>query len=554
MPLCFAAMAESTSRARDHDKDAGRSAAHRWARFAAVDVGSNAIRLRIVEATAPDRNTSQLLLPALGKSGEGWREIVNLRAAVRLGTEVFLTGRLAPASIGQACNALREFRRAMDEAHVDAYRATATSAVREAKNRETLVERARREAGIELEVIEGVEEARLIEMAVVRRLGLRDHTTLLVDVGGGSTELTVLEKAKHAFSISLPVGTVRLLETLLPGSGQLDKERARLLAEMIDRALVEAIPIFAKTHFESFVGTGGNIDTLADLCPAPDGAFGYPRAIDVGAMRALFAKLLKMTAADRREQFSLRPDRADTIVPAAALLLRLSEVFKMGAIVAPGVGLKEGILVELADKHFQVWDTAQEAQAVLGACERLGRRYHFDEAHGQLVSKLAGQLFDDLRDLHGYGDRDRLLLRAASLLHDIGDFVRYDGHHKHSFYLIQNSDIIGLAPDERAIVANIARYHRKSPPDPSHPNFRDLDKVARGKVRGLAAILRIADALDREHLGKVKGVHARVDRHKAKLLLTVEGDEDRELEEWTVRAKSELLRDVFDLDVAFSSK
>ncbi len=523
-----------------------------YARFAAIDVGSNAIRLRIVEASAPQQ--SQLSLPVDAKNGEGWREIANLRAAVRLGTEVFLTGKLAPSSIGQACNALREFRRAMDEAHVDAYRATATSAVREAKNRETLVERARREAGVELEVIEGIEEARLIELAVVRRLGLSEHTTLLVDVGGGSTELTVLEKAKHAFSISLPIGTVRLLETLLHGGAPLDKERGRLLSEMIDRALVEAIPALAKTNFQAFVGTGGNIDTLADLCPAKGGAFGYPRAIDVGAMRALFAKLLAMSAADRRDEFNLRPDRADTIIPAAALLLRLAEVFKMGAIVAPGVGLKEGVLVELIDKHFRVWDAAREAQAVLAACERLGHRYRFDEAHGQLVSKLAGQLFDDLREVHGMSDRDRLLLRAASLLHDIGDFVRYDGHHKHSFYLIQNSDIIGLTPDERAIVANIARYHRKSVPDPSHPNFRDLDKQARSKVRGLAAILRIADALDREHLGKVKSVHARVDSHKGKLLLIVDGDEDRELEEWTVRAKSELLRDVFDLDVAFSDK
>jgi len=522
------------------------------ARFAAIDVGSNAIRLRIVEASAPQ--VSQLSLPATeGKNGEGWREIANLRAAVRLGTEVFLTGRLAPSSIGQACGALREFRRAMDEAHVDAYRATATSAVREAKNRETFVERARREAGVELEVIEGVEEARLIELAVVRRLGPQEHTTLLVDIGGGSTELTVLEKSRHAFSISLPIGTVRLLETLLH-SGPLDKERGRLLSEMIDRALVEAIPALAKTHFQAFVGTGGNIDTLVDLCPAKGGAFGYPRAIDVGAMRALFAKLLSMSAADRRDEFNLRPDRADTIVPAAALLLRLAEVFKMGAIVAPGVGLKEGVLVELVDKHFRVWDAAREAQAVLAACERVGHRYRFDEAHGQLVSKLAGRLFDDLREVHGMSDRDRLLLRAAALLHDIGDFVRYDGHHKHSYYLIQNSDIIGLTPDERAIVANVARYHRKSVPDPSHPNFRDLDKSARSKVRGLAAILRIADALDREHLGKVKSVRARVDANKGKLLLTVEGDEDRELEEWTVRAKSELLRDVFDLDVAFSDK
>ena len=531
------------------------------ARFAAIDVGSNAIRLRIVEALAPEAPGQQLPLLAkkddTGKgetrAPEGWREIANLRASVRLGTEVFLTGRLAPASIGQACAAMRDFRRAMDEAHVDAYRATATSAVREAKNGATLVERARREAGVELDVIEGIEEARLIELAVVRRLGLKDQTTLLVDVGGGSTEVTVLERNKHTFSSSLPLGTVRLLETILRSGGQpLDKERARLLSEMIDRGLAEALSALKRNQFELMVGTGGNIDTLADLCPVEGGAFGHPRAIDVGAMRALFARMLKMGTGERREAFGLRPDRADTIIPAAALLLRLSEVFKMGVIVAPGVGLKEGILVELIDKHFHLWDSAQEALAVLGACERLGRRYQFDEAHGQLVSRLAGQLFDDMADVHGMGDRDRLLLRAAAMLHDVGDFVRYDGHHKHSFYIIQNSDIIGLTPDERAIVANVARYHRKSPPDPTHPNFRDLDKDARGRVRGLAAILRIADALDREHLGKVKSVRAKIDSHKGKLLLTVEGEEDRELEEWTVRAKSELLRDVFDLDVAFT--
>jgi exopolyphosphatase/guanosine-5'-triphosphate,3'-diphosphate pyrophosphatase len=157
-----------------------------------------------------------------------------------------------------------------------------------------------------------------------------------------------------------------------------------------------------------------------------------------------------------------------------------------------------------------------------------------------------------MASVHRLGERERLILRAAAVLHDVGDYVRYDGHHKHSYYLIQHADIMGLTPDERGLVANIARYHRKSPPDPSHPNFRDLDKDARAKVRSLAAILRIADALDREHLGKVKGVKAEIDNAKRRLTLHVDGDEDRELEEWTVRAKSELLRDVFDLEVVIA--
>jgi len=519
-------------------------------RFAALDLGSNALRLRIVEADAGVVDREQLSL--LPDGGSSFREVTSLRASVRLGSEVFVTGRLAASSIGQACSALRDFRQAMDAAKVDAYRATATSAVREASNGATLVERARREAGIELEVIEGVEEARLIQLAVVRRLGLSDKRALLVDVGGGSTELTFLERGRNAFAMSLPVGTVRLLETYLRGARTVDSTRQKLLSEGIDRALAEAVPHLRKAQFEVVVGTGGSVDTMCELSPLRGGYAGYPRAVDVAGARNLLARMLVMTAEQRRDAFGLRPDRADTIVPAASIFVRVAEMFRAPAIVAPGVGLKEGILEELVDKFFDRWDKESETRTVIDACVRLGRRYGFDQAHGELVATFATTLFDDLASLHRYGERERLLLRAAALLHDVGDYVRYDGHHKHSYYLIQHSDIMGLTPDERALVANVARYHRKSPPDPAHPNFRDLDKDARAKVRGLAAILRIADALDREHLGKVKSVRAEADVAKRRLVLHVAGEDDRELEEWTVRAKSDLLRDVFDLDVHFA--
>jgi exopolyphosphatase/guanosine-5'-triphosphate,3'-diphosphate pyrophosphatase len=521
-------------------------------RFGALDLGSNALRLRVIEAMAPSTEGRSRLSPGLGEPASSWREIVSLRAPVRLGAEVFTSGKLASASIGQACAALREFRLAMDEAEVDAYRATATSAVREAQNGATLVERARRETGIELEIIEGVEEARLIQLAVVRNVPLSDKKSLLIDLGGGSTELTLLDRGQNAFSISLPLGTVRLLETVLHGARTLGKNEARLLAEMIDRALGEVPQHVLRTDFDLVVGTGGNIDTLAELCPFKGGP-DVARAIDVAQLRQLFTRLCSMTPVERRDAYGLRPDRADTVVPAASILLRLADSLRSSSIAAPGVGLKDGILEELVDKHFHVWDTAREAQSVIDACLRLGRRYQFDEAHGQLVAKLAGLLFDDMQNVHQFGERERLLLRAAAILHDIGDFVRYDGHHKHSYYLIQHSDIMGLSPDERAVVANIARYHRKSPPDPAHPNFRELDKDGRGKVRGLAAILRIADALDREHRGKVDSVRGVVDRTKARLLLFVTGEPERDLEEWTVKAKSELLRDVYDLDAVIAA-
>jgi exopolyphosphatase/guanosine-5'-triphosphate,3'-diphosphate pyrophosphatase len=520
-------------------------------RFAALDLGSNALRLRIVEAHASASTREQLsLLPS--DAAPAWREVASLRAPVRLGSEVFVTGKLASASIGQACAALREFRQSMDNAKVDVYRATATSAVREAANGATLVERARREAGIELEVIEGIEEARLIQLAVVRKLALSGKRALLVDVGGGSTELTYLENGITVWATSLPIGTVRLLEMYLRGVKVIDRGRQKLLFEGVDRALAEVAPTLKKMPFEVVVGTGGSVDTLSELCPSAGGHAGYARAVDVGLMKTLLGKLFSLTPEQRRDTFSLRPDRADTIVTAASIFLRVAELFKASAIVAPGVGLKEGILEELVDKYFDRWDKESEARSVVDGCVRLGKRYGFDQAHGEHVASLAMSLFDGMASVHGFGERDRLLLRTAALLHDIGDYVSYGGHHKHSYYLIQHSDIMGLTPSERAIVANVARYHRKSPPDASHPNFRELDKDARTRVRALAAILRIADGLDREHLGKVKSVRAEIDAKGRKMVLFATGEDDRELEEWTVRAKSDLLRDVFDLDVSFA--
>ena len=514
-------------------------------RFAAIDVGSNALRLRVIEASAPSNGTKDQLPLLPERDGVGpWRDLATLRSPVRLGAEVFQSGRLAPASIGQACDALREFRAEMDRAKVDAYRAIATSAVREAKNGATLVERARREANIELETIEGIEEARLIQLAVTRRIPVGEQRAVLVDVGGGSTEVTLLDHGQSVVTMSLPLGTVRILEGYLKGMKTVDRRRERLLEEAIDRALGEVLPKLGKV--DVLVGTGGNVDTLFELCPAKG------RAIDVGAAKSLFKKMCGMSNSERRDAWQLRPDRADTILPATAIFLRLAKKLEQTTILAPGVGLSAGILEELVDKFFHVWDSAGEAERVLDACSRLGRHYHFDEAHAKHVMKFAAQLFDDLHSVHAFGERDRLLLRAAAVLHDIGDYIHYGGHHKHSYYLIQHADIMGLTPDERGVVANIARYHRKGPPDTTHPNFRDLTKEARGKVRGLAAILRLADALDREHKQKIESVRAAVDRGASKVTLFLRGEDDRELEEWAVGSKATLWRDEYDLDVAIA--
>jgi exopolyphosphatase/guanosine-5'-triphosphate,3'-diphosphate pyrophosphatase len=496
-------------------------------RFAAVDVGSNAMRLRLVEASAPTE----------------LREIASERVAVRLGRDVFLSGKLAPTAIADAVEALKLFRDTMKTHGVEAYRAVATSAVRDAINGDVLVERAAREAGIKLEVIEGVEEARLARVAVTHAVTIGDRRALLVDIGGGSVELTLLTGDLARASVSLPMGTVRVAEAFLERDVAISRERRALLQEYIDRLLAEA-PFLTGLRPSVVIATGGNAEAIALLCPAhaPDGA-----AIDVARMRETTDTLARLTARERCDQYNLRADRADVIVPAMCVLGAVCDRVGATQVVTPGVGLRDGILYELIDRAFSVWDEGGEAAAVEAEAIALGRRYQFDEAHATHVAALAASVFDQLAAVHGLGATERGWLRLAALLHDIGDFVGYESHHKHTYYIVAHSDLMGLTPEAKEIIANVARYHRKAYPDLSHPGFRKLDRRGRNAVRKLSAILRLADAFDREHLTKVREIQTRV--NQSKVVLRARGDGDLALSLWTASRKADLFEEVFELEV-----
>jgi exopolyphosphatase/guanosine-5'-triphosphate,3'-diphosphate pyrophosphatase len=498
-------------------------------RFAAIDVGSNALRLRVVECAGP--------------APEQRRELAAERVPVRLGRDVFLTGRLAPAALIEAVDALRTFRETLRAHGVDAWRAVATSAVREAANGEVLVERTEREAGLRLEIIEGVEEARLVLLAVTHALKLGERRALLVDIGGGSVELTLLEGGALRSSVSLPMGAVRLCEAFLDPEGPVTPERQALLQEYLERFLHEA-PALQGPRPDLVVATGGNAEVVAQLCPraTADGP-----GVDVERMRALCEDLSKLSPKARRERYNLRGDRADVLVPALYVLGALSASLGLEELVTPGVGLKEGILAELTDRAFRVWDQRGEDEAIHAAALELGRRYRFDEAHGRQVSRLALLLFDQLAEALHLAPEDRSTLQLAALLHDIGDFVGYEAHHKHTGYLITHADLMGLSPNRKELVANVARYHRRALPDLSHPAYRKLDRKDRAVVRKLSALLRVADAFDREHQGKVEDIAVRL--LPAKLSLRATGRGDLSLERWTAQRKADLLEDVLEREV-----
>lgn len=499
-------------------------------RFAAIDNGTNAIRMKVVEAAAP----------------ASLRVLHTQRFPVRLGHEVFQTGRLAQTSMAQAMRVYRSARRLLKTHGVppDRVRAVATSAVREAKNGPEFCARVERETGIHLEPISGAEESRLVRLAVRRALDLSRERAILFDLGGGSLEIAALVEDDVRLSTSLDVGTVRVLEAFL-GPGRVTREQELVVLEFIDRELLAILPQVRQLAPNKAVGVGGNFETLAELCPAPDR---WSPGIQCGRLDELLDALGQLTVAERRRRFRLRPDRADVIVPATYIIRRLSQVFDIRRIAVPGVGLREGLLHQQIDQAFGAWDYAEEAVESARAARELGRRYQFDEAHGEQTERIALRLFDDLRALHELGREEREILRLAALLHDVGTFVNPSGHHRHSYYLIAHSDLGGMPRERRELVARVARFHRKGPPTPRHELLADLTKREQKVVLRLAALLRIADALDREHRKAISDVRARIERGRVVLRLAAQGDTS--LEEWTAYRKADLFERVFGLKVA----
>lgn len=509
-------------RARERSGGNGRRKGN--PRLAAVDMGSNAIRFLAAEVDDKGRLTS----------------LAEERVAVRLGHDVFLSGRLTAAAMDAAVAALASFRSRMDELGIASYRAVATSAVRESSNGAAFVDRVEAETGIALEVITGSEEARLVHLAVRSRVPLGTSQWILADLGGGSVEVSLVDRDGILWSESHTMGSVRLLEELA-GSGESPGQFRRLLEEY---AATLRVPSVARYRSPAgFIATGGNIETLATLAGEPSPIPGVD-SIPLPRLRAIIETLSRLSYRQRVEELGLREDRADVILPAAMVYERLAVLSAAASILVPHVGIKEGVLLDLAES---VADRRQrprrlEEEAVTGAIT-LGRRYMFDEAHALHVARLASSLFDQLRPLHRLDDEDRRLLVAAALLHDIGAYISYKKHHKHSYYLISESELPSFTPAQIAVIANVARYHRKSEPSADHESYSALSPADRARVDRLAALLRLADALDREHQQRVADVRTEVGNGTVRLRLLGAGD--LLLEQWSLRRKSGMLERVF---------
>ena len=455
-------------------------------RLGAIDAGSNAIRVVIAEM--------------------GPTELVRIeaeRVPVRLGHGAFTTGELDPVVIDQAVAAFVHFRERFDAHGVGIYRAVATSAVRGASNRDVLLHRLYHEAGIELEVIEGEEEARLVRKAVIHALGpAATQPRAILDLGGGSLEVNIRQGSAWR-GHSLPVGTVRLLETF-----GLDGAIADAEAGMVRRYTATLMHTIARTANGGGLAaaTGGNAEALAKIV-----GDGHPTAptFELAALEKSLPAIVGASVEERMDRFGVKRDRAEVLGIAALVLATAARQLGIAKLVAPNVGVREAVLLELAEtaREEQIRAEGAHDKALLTAARTFANRVDHDTTHGEHVRHLARTLFHQLRDVHGVPDDRGVLLEVAALLHDVGEVINPRGHHKHSEYMIRWARIPGLDDTAREIVALLARTNRKDAARARQIiNDAPLSKELRAQTRKLSALLRVADSLDSEHRSRVEQI------------------------------------------------
>ena len=489
-------------------------------RIAAIDIGTNSIHMIVVQIR-PDLS---------------FEVIDREKEMVRLGAGGLDGRALTPEAMHAALQVLAKFRRLAESHRVDDIVAVATSATREAENGGDFLRTVTDQTGIRPQVISGTEEARLIHTAAVYGVGNPRDVAVVVDIGGGSVEVTRGDSASVELGRSFKLGVIRLTERFVK-SDPLEPRDERKLVRYIDDQIGKYLGQIARSGFARVIGTSGTILSLGAVALAEEGQLGVPlrnRRISAKQVHRLRKNLVALSLEKRLRVPGLEPRRTDLVVAGAILIDEI--VRRLGAddLTLCDLSLREGLVLDYVSRHRQ-----QIAHADLYPDIRrrsvieLAERCNYWPAHAHQVARLATSLFDQTRVIHGLTDREREWLEYASILHDVGVHISYERHHRHSYYLISNGDLRGFEPDEIEVMALVARYHRQATPKRSHEGFGDLKRKKRRTVRTLAAILRLAESLDRSHAQSVGAIelHDRGDDD----LLQVRTAGDAELELWAAQ-------------------
>ena len=497
-------------------------------RIAAIDIGTNSVHMIVVE-----------LRPDLS-----FEVVDQEKEMVRLGAGGLDGRALTDAAMQAGLQALTKFRRLATAMGADEIIAVATSATREAENGGDFLDAVAAATGIHARVITGNEEARLVHLAAVYGIDLAGGRGVVLDIGGGSVEITYGDAVKPLLGRSFKAGVIRLTERFVK-SDPLSPRDERRLVKHVTRETADYVRRIADRRFQRVIGTSGTILSLGALA-LTDGGHGPPTdvrnlRVPAKAIHRLRKRLLAMDLKERLALPGLDPRRADLSVAGVVLLDTLLRQLGADELTLCDLALREGVVLDFVRRHrAQIAAVDRYPDIRRRSVHELAARCRYDEPHARQVAALSLSLFDQTRDVHGFGDAEREWLEYSAILHDIGTHISHRGHHKHSYYLIKHGDLRGFDPEEIEVIALVARTHRRGAPRRGHSMFRDLPQRQRRVVRALSGFVRVAEGLDRSHAQLVSAVD--LDAGAAECTLRVHTSEDVELELWAAH------RDVTSLE------
>lgn len=500
-------------------------------RIAAIDIGSNSIRCIIVEAEATGT----------------FRILDDEKSTVRLGQDLTRDGNISALAIQRAVEAVDYIHKLIISMRVDVVEAIATSAIRLAGNGERLIELLNGRLGYPIRVISGQEEATLAAISAQRHFDMDQSRYAVFDIGGGSLEVTLMHAGVIEASHSFDLGAVFMTERFL-GQDTVTTAELKRLQSFVKKTIRDQL--VTPHTIQTVIGSGGTVTALGYLTSSAKTGGGYTSVHGTEVLRSEIIHLLSMLARktdrERRQIQGLSSERAEIIVAGVAVVDALMGVLKANRLLVNGGGVREGLILR-AMVDQKLVPAAQAPRSWKESVLSFAKTCQSDLAHAQQVSSIALVLFDALKEQLQLSDRDRVLLEAAALLHDVGYFIAYDSHHKHSYHLIRHANFFGFGPDERELIAQTARYHRKSLPKLKHSGFAALSDENRHRVEALGGILRVADGLDRGRCSSVTDIRCEV--FKTSVQIQVSGTVDLSLEVRGGLLKKDLLERVLQASI-----
>ena len=500
-------------------------------RLAAIDIGTNSVHMIVVQVR-PDFS---------------FAVIDREKAMVRLGAGGLDGKKLTPESMNAALQALSKFQRLASAHHVDKVLAVATSATREAENGGAFLKAIERKTGIRARLITGTEEARLIHLAAVYGVET-PKPAVVIDIGGGSVEITRGSGRDVDLARSFKIGVIRLTERFVdsdPIAGRDERKMTAFISEQVDGYLETIV----EAGFDRVIGTSGTILSLGTVATAQDRGVAPEevRNLRVAAksLRRLRKTAVEMNLKERMVLPGQDPRRADLMVAGAILLDTLLKKLGAAEITLCDLALREGVLLDYIHGHRRdIARVDRYPDVRRRSVIELAERCSWEAEHSHRVAALALTMFDRTTRIHELGDREREWLEYAGFLHDVGNHISYERHHKHSYYLIKNGDLRGFEPDEIDLIALVARYHRRAQPRDEDDGLGALKKPLRRTVEVLSAFLRLAETLDRSRHGVVRGLDVR--ERLGELRIKVQAVGDAELEVWAANRQTSALEVALD--------